>query len=163
MLRLFGYPRGRLVLEYAALLSVGTAVLCVLTYLCFAMSGPLIDGRLLAIDRMMGFDWLSGLRLFNAHPRIAHFLTLLYKSPALQELYFVILFGLTNDKARLRRLFWLFLIALLITCAGAQMFPAYGPFKIFGLESHGHFLPDMERLHSGRGLTFKLSRMTGVI
>ena len=163
LLHLFGYPRGRLVLEYTAIVAAGTAVLCVLSYVSFAMSGPLIDNQLLAIDRMMGFDWLSGFRFFNTDPRVASLLTLLYQSPGVQELYFVLLFGLTNDKARLRGLFWLFLIALLITCAGSWLFPAYGPFKIFGLESHGNFLSEMEHLKSGHDLTFVLSHMTGVI
>jgi hypothetical protein len=162
LLRFSGFGRGRLIAEYVALSAAAVMALCVLTYLCLAASGPLVDARLLAFDRMLGFDWRAGFRLFEAHPQVAAALRLAYRSPALQDLYFVLLFGLMGDKARLRQLFWLLLSALLVTCAGVWLFPAYGPFKLFGLEAHGPFLADMERLRGG-ARSFTLAGMTGVI
>ena len=162
LLRLSGYQRGRLVAEYVALSAMAVTALCVLTYLCLAAAGPLVDAQLLAFDRMLGFDWRAGFRLFEAHPHVAAALRLAYRSPAVQDLYFVLLFGLMGDKARLRQLFWLFLTALLVTCAGVWLFPAYGPFKLFGLEAHGPFLADMERLRGG-ARSFALADMTGVV
>jgi hypothetical protein len=161
--RRLAYPRTGLILEYAALNGIFITVMFVLTYLSLAMSGPLMDTQFLAIDRAMGFDWLKGYRFFTAHPHAAMLLQLLYRSPGIQALYFSVLFALLNDRARLRQVFWLFLLALLLTCAGAWLFPAYGPFKTFGLESHGAFLPDMEHLRSDHNLVFAMGHMTGVI
>jgi hypothetical protein len=161
--RRFGYGRTSLVLEYVALYGVAISALCVLTYLSLALSGPLVDTQLQALDHMLGFDWLSLYRIYAAHPWTDKFLTLLYKSPPVQILYFCLLFGLMSDKTRLRQLFWLFLSSLLLTCLGVYLYPAYGPFKVFGLEAHGTFLPVMEHLRSGHDLTFSLAHMTGVI
>jgi hypothetical protein len=163
LLRLAGHHRGRLVLEYVALSLTAVMALCVLTYLSLAASGPLADDRLLAFDRMLGFDWLAGFRLFEAHPQVAAVLKLVYQSLPFQYFYCALLFGLMGNGTRLRQLFWMILIAGLITCAGVWLLPAYGPFKMFGLESRGHFLPDMEHLRTGRDLTFALAELTGVI
>src|SRR5258706_564573 len=66
-------------------------------------------------------------------------------------------------EARMRELFWLLLVAGLLTDLGSLLFPSFGPFKMFGLESRGGFLPDMERLFAGRDWDFRLANLTGVV
>ena len=44
-----------------------------------------------------------------------------------------------------------------------MMLPALGPFKQFGLESQGPFLPAMEQLLARRDLVFTPAELTGVI
>jgi membrane-associated phospholipid phosphatase len=57
-------------------------------------------------------------------------------------------------------MFWLVAVAGVFTCSGAALFPAFGPFKTFGIDSE--FLPVMEQLRSGN-LHFALSKLTGVV
>lgn len=158
-----GWRRCGLVAEYFALSAGATGVFAVLSYLALASSGPLIDPQLLAADRMMGFDWLATLHWLWARPLLSQILLLAYNSYIFQGLYFGVLFGLLERRTELREMFRLVFVAGLFTTAGALFFPALGPFKTFGLESYGAFLPDMERLHGGHHLSFALSELHGVV
>ena len=64
----FALRRGGLMAEYFALTLAASTAVCVLSYLCLASAGPLVDSRLMAMDRMLGFDWLAGYRFVHAHP-----------------------------------------------------------------------------------------------
>src|ERR1700709_883141 len=78
MLRAFSLRRGGLMAEYFALTLAASTAVCVLSYLCLASAGPLVDSRLMAMDRMLGFDWLAGYRFVHAHPALAALLGLAY-------------------------------------------------------------------------------------
>jgi len=161
--RVMGYERFAVMAEFLAITLSMAMGFIVLSYLSMASSGALVDRQLEALDRAMGFDWLAGFKFLLAHPLAAKALDLLYGSENIQALYICVLMGLMSRKDRLHELFWIVFIATAITNAGAVLFPALGPFKTFGLESHGGFLPDMQHLMSRHNLTFALSKMTGVI
>jgi hypothetical protein len=163
VLRAFSAWRGGLIAEYFGLSLVAAAVLATLSYLGLASSGALVDSTFQAADRALGFDWLKGFALFESHPLAAKILGILYDSTSYQGLFFGLLLGLLDRKRELREVFWLFLIAAVLICAGAALYPALGPFKTFGFESRGPYLPAMEHLRSGRNLSFTLSDMTGVV
>ena len=162
-LRVARQEQGALAAEFLAVTLSMAIVFTVLSYLSLASSSVLADDRLEALDRAIGFDWLVGFRLMTAHPWIEWTLDMLYRSLNFQALYACILLGLMRREARMRELFWLLLVAALLTDLGALLFPSFGPFKMFGLESRGGFLPDMERLVAGRDLDFVLANLTGVI
>ena len=162
-LHALGLKRPALIAEYLALSVAMAAVFTVLCYLAFGSSGALVDGQLLAADRALGFDWLSGFHFIATHPLLSRALEWLYESLNLQVLYLCVLLGLMEREQTLREMFWLIFVSAAITNAIAIAMPAYGPFEAFGLQSHGAFLPDMHRLKSGQDMAFVLSRMTGVI
>ncbi len=161
--RLARWRRAGLVAEYLALSLVMAKVFTVFSYLAMASSGSLVDRQLLVADQALGFHWLADFQLLAAHPLAARAMDLLYNSMNLQALYVCILLGVMDRRHRLRELFWLIFLAALLTNLAAIEFPALGPFQIFGLASHGAFLPDMIRLKSGHDLTFAFASLTGVI
>jgi hypothetical protein len=162
-LRGFSFPRAALAAELLGLWLVMAPIFQLLSYLCMASSGPLVDSSLMSLDRMMGFDWLAGYHLVLAHPNILWLLNHLYDSFTWQTLYFCVLMGLMNRAGRMRELFWVIFLCTIITDLGAMLLPALGPFYAFGFTHNGGFLPDMEHLISRRDLSFALARMTGVV
>lgn len=152
--------RASLVTEYFLLTLAATATFGLISYLSMATNRPLEDGVLLAADRAIGFDWLSDYRWLVHHPAPARILQVAYNSLVYQGLYFGVLFGIMAKRHDLREMFWLVLIAGVLTSAGATFFPAMGPFKLFGIKAE--FLPAMEQLRSGH-LHFALAKLTGVV
>ena len=161
-LRLFAYRSGGLMAEFLALTLCMALVFTVFTYLCMTASGPLVDRQLLALDHALGFDWLAGWRFFTAHPFLMTAMRWLYDSLTYQALYLCLLLGLMTRVTAMREIFWIIFLSGLVTGLLAIILPAYGPFEIFGLSSHGGFLPEMKHLKSG-AMEFTLSKMTGVI
>jgi hypothetical protein len=162
-LRLLAIRKGGLIAEYFLLTTAASMVFGVLSYLALASSGALVDGALLAADRVLGFDWLAGYHVLLVHPVLTKILQLAYDSLIYQGLYFGLLLGLMNRKDALRDMFWLVFITGLFTLAGAALFPALGPFKTFAAAPAHSFLPEMEHLKSGRDLNFALAHLTGVV
>jgi hypothetical protein len=162
-LRLAGRRRGGMIAEYFALCLLALPLFGLFTNLCMAASGPWADPWLLAVDRALGFDWLSGFNFLVARPLLWQALKFLYFSIFCLAVYFAVLFGLLDRRDRLRETFQILFVSLLLTGVGAMLWPALGPFKDFGLDSYGLFLPDMERLHARRDLTFALGDLSGVV
>lgn len=148
--------------EYFALTGAATGAFAVLSYLALASSGTLRDDVLLSIDRALGFDWPAGLAFLKAHALIATILKFAYNSMLYQGLYFGVLLALMDEAARLRQMFWLVLVAGLITSAGVLLWPALGPFKVFHAGPPDSFLPEMERIRA-HALSFALGKLTGVV
>jgi hypothetical protein len=162
-LRALRLSRGGLMAEYFALTLAASTAICALSYLCLACAGPLVDSRLMAMDRALGFDWLAGYRFVHAHPQLAAILGLAYGSLVYQGLYFCVLLGLMNHKQRMRDMFWLFLLTGVLACTGTLLFPALGPSKFYNIETHNGFVPVMQHILSGRDLNFTLAHLTGVV
>jgi hypothetical protein len=162
-LRLFAHKPGGLMAEFLALTLCMAIVFTVFSYLCMAASGPLVDRELLALDRALRFDWLAGWRFLTAHPSLMVATRWLYDSLTYQALYLCLLLGLMMRVMAMREVFWVIFLSAMATNLLAIAFPAYGPFEIFGLSSHGAFLPDMKHLKSGGAMEFTFSQMTGVI
>ena len=156
----FRSERTSLVTEYFLLTMAATAVFGVVSYLSMTTGRPLVDDALMAGDRAIGFDWHANFRWLVHHGAVAKVLQIAYDSLIYQGLYFGVLFGLMGRRRELREMFWLVAIAGVITSAGAALFPAFGPFKTYGIKAE--FLPPMEQLRSGH-LHFALARLTGVV
>lgn len=161
LVRLFS-DRGGMMAEYFSLTAAATLTFGVLSYLSLASSGPLVDAPLQAADSALGFDWLAGYHFLKSQPLIASILGWAYSSMVYQALYFCVLFALMGRKNDLREMFWLVLVMGLFTSLGVLLFPALGPFKLFGLATDT-FIPEMERIKSGHELHVALAKMTGVV
>src|ERR1700761_1280745 len=117
LLRAF-WDRGGMMAEYFSLTALTTLIMGILSYLCLASSGPLVDNFLEASDRALHFDWLAGYHFLLARPLLANILKYAYNSMVVQGLYFCVLFSLMGKKQNLREMFWLVLLAGLFTCLG---------------------------------------------
>jgi PAP2 superfamily len=162
-LRSFNWGRTALFFEYVFLSLFGSFALMVLSYLCMASAGTRVDAELLAADRTLGFDWIAIYRALGDHPFLMTMLKLLYQSLLIQGFYVTVLLGLRGERGQMRELWRLTTIACVLCCLTAMLFPALGPFNIFGLESQGIFLPDMKHLLSKHHLVFDAGSLTGVI
>lgn len=156
----FRSERFSLATEYFLLTMVATAVFGVVSYLSMTTDRPLADAALMSADRAMGFDWLIVWRWLVEHEWPAKILQIAYDSLVYQALYFGLLFGVMAKRDRLREMFWLVVVAGLLTSAGAAAFPAFGTFKAFGIKAE--YLPAMEQLR-GENLHFDLAKLTGVV
>lgn len=162
-LRLFKVRKGGLMAEYFALTLLGSTAICVLSYLCFASAGPMVDARLMAMDRAIGFDWLAGYHFVEAWPALKAALNFAYHSLIFQGLYFGVLLTLMGRKDRLRNMFWIFLLSGLFACAGTLLIPAQGPSRLFDIATDTGFMPVMEQILKGENLDFALSSMKGIV
>ena len=157
------WTRGGMMAEYFSLTALATTLFGILSYLCLASSGPLIDTSLQTADRALHFDWMAGYHFILVHHLISTVLSLAYNSMVYQGLYFCVLLALMDRKKDLREMFWLVLVIGLFTSLGVLLFPALGPFKLFGTAPPGSFLPEMEHVKSGQNLNFALAKLTGVV
>jgi hypothetical protein len=164
LVRGFFSARLGLLAEYVCLSLAGSAALLVFSYLSLASApGPLADQQLLAADRALGFDWISLYRGLMAHGFLAATGKLVYQSLLLQGLYCTILLSLMQQRPQMKELWRLTFTVSVMCCLIGMLFPALGPYKDFGLDSEGVFLPDMEHLLSHHDLTFAPGSMTGVV
>lgn len=159
----FGFARTGLFLEYGALSLVGSFALVVLSYLCMASAGPLVDAQLLAFDRALGFDWLAIWKLIAPHSTLMQAMEWVYDSLLVQSFTVTIFLGLMSEASAMRNLWRLSTLACALSCLIAIVLPALGPYKIFGLESQAPFLPVMEQLVARHDLNFDSSALRGVI
>ena len=160
---LYRNRRGSLIAEFCALTIAVTCALQVLSYLCCATSWPLVDSKLVQLDRMIGFDWLHWFRAVQSHPVVLPVLRWIYGSVALQDVYFLALFGALCNHTRLREMFWVIFVACLVTFAISIFVPAFGPFETFRLGDLGGYLAEMKRVRHGGELHFDLGKLIGVI
>ncbi len=162
-LRLLTLRKGGLMAEYFGLTAASASAICVLSYLCLASAGPMLDSRLMAMDRALGFDWITGYRFVTAHAWLSKPLGWAYGSLCYQGLYFCVLLALMNRKDRLREMFWMVLLTGMLACIGALLVPAFGPSRLYNIGTDTGFMPSMEQLVRGENLNFALSKMAGVV
>jgi hypothetical protein len=150
-------------LEFFALMLATVPVMAVATYIALARSGLFWDDQFLRVDRALGFDWLGWFHFVTAHRAIAHILEILYYSPGVQAVYFTLLMGLMGAIDRMREIFWILFLSLVLISLASWLMPAMGPFEVFSLKSHGSFLPEMARVHSRQAVEFSLTELQGIV
>jgi hypothetical protein len=162
--RKLGGRRTGFIVEFLALMLAAATVLAVLTYMGTALSAPLMDRQFQSADRALGFDWLAWFDFVTSRPALAAVMKFAYFGLGYEALYFALLMGMMDETARPREIFWLLLIACVITCIGGWAAPALGPFATYGLQqSYGAFVPEIEHLRSGHDMTFALGQLQGVV
>jgi hypothetical protein len=161
-MRLAGF-RGATIAEYFALTVVSASAFAVLSYLGTALSLPLADRELMRLDRALGFDWLLWFNDLAHRPALMREMYLAYASMPYQGIYFVALFGLLRDRARLCEIFWVVFVASGLTTLMCTLLPALGTFDAFRLGDLGGYLSDIHRLRDGGNLHFEWARLTGIV
>jgi hypothetical protein len=155
--------RGASIAEYFVLTIVSASAFAILSYLCTALSLPLVDRELMRFDRALGFDWLYWFKLLQRHPVILREMYFAYASMPYQGIYFIVLFGLLRDRGRLREVFWIVFVASALTTFICTFMPALGTFDAFHLGDIGGYLSDIHRLRDGGNRHFDWEHLTGII
>ena len=143
------------------------------TYLAASTKAPLLDPTLAAIDRSLGFDWLTFLDWINAYPRVCQVLIFAYHATIPLLPVMVIGLALANREGRAMELLALFSVSLLLTGLVMAMVPAAG--------AYAHFQPSRERfsnltaqagmwhyrdlllLRSGAPFVFRPAEISGIV
>jgi hypothetical protein len=116
---------------WAAVLVCFISATCVLSYLCVSIDAPLIEGRLIAFDRAMGFDWIVVYEWVAAHPIVQGTLRLAYESGHLQLVAVPIIVGLSGRREGLAEFFFCLAIASALLLVISTPFPATSAFVHF--------------------------------
>jgi membrane-associated phospholipid phosphatase len=126
-----------------------SAALGMLSYLTARANLPLIDGALIALDRLLFFDWLHYVERVNAHPQLARIFTLAYCSSGPQILVFAALLFLFRQSAQLQRFIVAFFATGLITVLLAMLFPAVGGYVYYNIDlaQYANLQPAAARIH----------------
>ncbi|SOY56157.1 conserved membrane protein of unknown function [Cupriavidus taiwanensis] len=159
------YRRLALVAHSGALLVAFTNVMSVMSYLLVTLAPPLVDERLAALDRMLGFDWPQAYAWVRAHPAIDLIFKFAYMSGLAQLLLIPMLTGLLGHATYLREFVASQMLSCVLLLLIAAPWPAAGAYVSYGLASPGelatvaHFGP----LRDGTMQVFDLGHMQGLV
>lgn len=149
---------------YGALWISFSAVGAILTYLAAYMRMPLYDAEFVKLDAALGFSWPAWFELTQANIVLDTILRLAYGSLILQILGSIIFFAHAERASRNRELFWTAVVALGITSAISNIFPAAGTFYHFNMEvARAIHLPHLHDLIAGTQTGFSFNDMQGIV
>lgn len=104
-------------------------------YLVYAASTPfpLVDDKLYAIDKWLGFDWVGMLHWFSHHPLLVDLTRFAYEQAGTQVILALPILLLAGQNARLMKLVAAGLLALTTVHIVAIFLPAVGAYGYLGL------------------------------
>ncbi|HRK25368.1 MAG TPA: phosphatase PAP2 family protein [Beijerinckiaceae bacterium] len=103
------------------------------SYVFAGMAGPLMDGRLAALDGAIGFDWLTTFRLVQSAPALEWALCIGYYSMMAQLGLWLLLLSWRGEHDRVRLLINAFAINAILAIVLSGLVPAMGAFPYFGV------------------------------
>jgi hypothetical protein len=135
---------------------------CILSYLAQSQTGALYDRQFEQIDAALGFAWKPWNAFVRSTPALYWVLLLAYASGALQIVATIVYFACTGQSRRNQELWWISLIAMMLTVFVSALYPALGTFHHFGqnLDEAVH-LPHLLALREGSISYF--TSMEGII
>ncbi|RWA56115.1 hypothetical protein AU476_04450 [Cupriavidus sp. UYMSc13B] len=121
------------VLRWVVLLACFIVSCNMLQYLCVTVAAPLIDEKLLRLDRALGFDWLDFYRWVRSNTMLQLVLKVAYLSFFLQLLAVPIILGLTRHRGELSEFVLLIMISEILLLFVSTPAPASSTFVYFGI------------------------------
>lgn len=103
-------------------------------YVTTTLNLPLLDDELIAIDRMLGFDWLAYVSWVHQYAMLSSLFTFSYNAAWAQLLIGIILLFLTGRFVRLQQFCFIVLVGALVSSALAAIFPAVGGYAYFDFD-----------------------------
>jgi hypothetical protein len=127
-------PQVMFALGSTAQLVMITAVMTPLTYVAGAMSFPVQDANLLAIDRALGLDWRAYVEWVNDRPLLATWLSYGYTMIRWPIFAIPVVLAAAYRFQRLQEFTFAFAAALIVTTIVSAFVPAIGVFQQIGLD-----------------------------
>lgn len=146
----------------AALWIFLSATGCALTYLGATCALPLQDSALTGFDQALGFDWLTWRDAVAARPWLNLALSWAYASLLPQILLGILLLPALGMTERSIELIFLAAVTLVPTTVVSALWPALGPFAVFGGE-RSEYLPHVLALRTPGPWHFDLPTMQGIL
>lgn len=111
-----------------------TALMTPLTYIAASSNWPLQDANLLAIDRMLRFDWGAYVHFVDAHPTLAAWLGFGYTMIRWPLFAIPVVLAAKHRYRRIEEFIFAFGLALIVTTVISALVPAIGVYQQIGLE-----------------------------
>jgi len=138
-------------------LLVAMTALLPLTYLAATTGFPLVDGSLVRLDAMVGFDWNSAAHWVGERPMIDWIFVRAYSSIPYQAAVIFLIGSFKLD--RNSEVLWLFMIGVLITCAIFTFTPAEGKIGHVGTG----YVDLLREIRTGRWSTMEYNQSEGIV
>jgi membrane-associated phospholipid phosphatase len=150
---------------WGALLICFVSATCVLSYLCVSIHAPLIENRLIAFDRALGFDWLAVYKWVQAHPRVQKLFQLSYASGQWQLVFISLVFGLSGRREALSEFFFLLVLGSTYLLLISTPFPATSAFVHFNVQDSSAIasVSDFALLRDGSLRMIDLAKAQGLV
>ncbi|GAB4151851.1 MAG: phosphatase PAP2 family protein [Planctomycetaceae bacterium] len=145
---------------------VFTACFTLLMYATAALSMPLVDEQLAAVDRWFHVYVPDIVSWAVEHPLIAGILWWSYHTVLPQTLFLVIGLGFADDREQLELFVLRFMVALLITVSIFALAPAEGPFVHYDIQTspaQQRYLEHLTTLRSGARTELQLQDSEGLV
>jgi membrane-associated phospholipid phosphatase len=120
----------RLLWEVAHLV-LFSALAAILSYLAIGLNQPLADEFFVAMDAMIGFDWMAYVGFVNERPWLGDLSTALYVSTLIQVALAAIVLPLVGRIDRARELVMAVFISALVAIAISAVYPTSGALAYF--------------------------------
>jgi PAP2 superfamily len=127
-------PQVMFVLGGTAQIVLITAIMTPLTYVAASADFPMQDANLLAIDRMLGFDWLGYVRFVDGHPVLAAWLNYGYTMIRWPIFAIPVVLVAMGRYERVEAFTFAFGSALIVTTIISALVPAIGVYQQIGLD-----------------------------
>lgn len=167
--------RVAVVCDSVALLSAYTLVAAISTYVATVIGAgvPLWDGRFLAADRVLGFDWRDYLAWLDAHPRLGALLDASYRSALWQVAAAILVLGVLGHVRRLQGFVLALQLSLLACIVAPAVTPALGAYAALHIDpvrDHPHIpltlmngaVPQILQLRGGSPL-IRIEDIQGIV
>lgn len=172
--RLISWPRLRLLCEGGVFMLLAWPALRLLNHLVMTMAFPLVDAELAAIDRTLGFDWLSYLSWLDHIPLLLSIMGLLYTSLSIYVgIFLVVVAAVSRQPLKSCKEFVeLFFLAAVVFCLVGSFFPAlsaavhYGPLPVFDNidpQVGAYHLGHLKALRNDPNHILNLAEMPGLV
>lgn len=143
--------------QFIALWLALVAVVEIFSYTTASWNFPLRDAELARIDSAMNFNWLAWLEFIKARAWLRFILHYAYNSMIPQILALVFYFAHTGQNDRNREMFWIALLAAVVTVFISGLVPALGPhLKLVQFER------DLLSIRAGQRV-FELTDLNGIV
>jgi hypothetical protein len=137
------------------------------TYLSASLDLPLRDDAFVAIDRMLGFDWLAWAQFIKSHAWVDAALALIYQTLSAQIILSVILLSFRQVTGRNEELLLSAIVSLVITTFFFAAFPSLGPLAYFhysGAQADfTAYLPQLVSIRAGAAYSYPMTQIEGII
>jgi membrane-associated phospholipid phosphatase len=134
MFRRAGHTNIATAIETGILMFIKGGFILVLQYAVITIPAPYADDFLLAVDRALGFNWLTFARLFT-DPAVFETIKFAYLSMSKQAAMLLLLLAITGHQTRAWQLLTASIIALVATILIFPFFPADGRYMLCGLKA----------------------------
>jgi membrane-associated phospholipid phosphatase len=152
---------------------LATILVLILTYFAIALDLPLADVKLDAMDRALGFDWLSFIRFVDSHPKLSGLLFQAYQTISFQILLIPIALIVCGKVQRAYAMMTGYALLCVTASAISMFYPALGTYAYYGLTANDVFsinpyfalspVPDFIAVRDHPVYTLTLSSASGLL